>query len=437
MNKRDFIKDIKNSNKGLRSGEIEGVIHILLEHDKGITFSDLITLTGLPKETIHVFKNSIISITDTSFSEGIKFLPEQIQILSEFDFKPYNWCLIQMDATELTQKLTELRASTDLLPKRELDQFFATEQTSAYKALIIDEKGLVADKNIALLGDDDLVSLTLEHLDVSPASIAAFDIDNNILNSINALSTTGIQTIPHDFRNDMPSLYRGQFDVVVTDPPYTTNGIKMFLNRALELLGPVKVTDNKYIFLYYGNSYKSPEKTIKIQDILVDMKLLIEDKLDKFARYKGAESIGNTSSLYILKVTPYSRKLELASSESIYTFEGHAEEKFPYVDHFVFKITHVDQKFLRSRGNIYKALDKFCSYHKLKVVDKIITEFKGGGLTVTYVLASSNMTVHTWPELGALHIDLITCTPLYNRDNLRTTLINTLGNVQIEIRKVE
>jgi predicted methyltransferase len=54
----------------------------------------------------------------------------------------------------------------------------------------------------------------------------------------------------------------------MTDPPYTKSGINMFLSKAIDLLGNSRDFSGKYIFLFYGNSFKSPEKFLKIQEII-------------------------------------------------------------------------------------------------------------------------------------------------------------------------
>jgi len=45
----------------------------------------------------------------------------------------------------------------------------------------------------------------------------------------------------------------------------------------------------------------------------------------------------------------------------------------------------------------------------LKVVKKISHTFHPTGSTFAYILSESHLLVHTWPELGVIHIDLVTC----------------------------
>jgi predicted methyltransferase len=436
MNKNTLIYEIRLKNKGLKKAEIEGLLYVLVSNTQGLTLAELTTLTGVPRESLVMFKESISAYLNKE-SDKVQLSSEFLDAFKELDLKDYKWSLVKLEDTQLHSNLENLRSSTSFTPNRDLDQFIATTQTSVAKALLAKVKGVADDRNIAFVGDDDFVSLAMERLDLGESSFTVFDIDPLLLEEIRTKSIKGIQTIQHDCRTELPALYKDHFDLVFTDPPYTANGVKLFLNRSLELLGKAEVTDNKYIILFYGNSFKTPEKTLKIQEIISDMKLLVEDKIDKFARYSGADSMGNASSAYILKVTPFSHSIDVSDDSGVYTHETHKNEKFPYVDHYTFKLYDVEEKLLRSRANLLKALSRFCDMHKLHVVDRVITEFKGGGVTVTLVLSASNLTVHTWPEFRALHMDLITCNPIYNKSNFRLSLTKIFSAREAEIRKIE
>ncbi len=160
--------------------------------------------------------------------------------------------------------------------------------------------------------------------------------------------------------------------------------------------------------------------------------------MDKFSRYHGAESIGSASSLYILKTTKFSKPLsEKILDTKIYTNESQKEEEFPFVDHVVIKVNGVAKGILTSKATLMNLMGKFCKVHKLNVVDTKVTKFKGGGLSITYILANSNLVVHTWDEYNALHLDLITCSPIYNKDGIMDTLSSLLNTRQLVINYVE
>jgi hypothetical protein len=270
------------------------------------------------------------------------------------------------------------------------------------------------------------------------AEITVFDIDQDILKTIDKIAKdkgfSNIKTEFYDAQEDPRQDLQGRFDVVVTDPPYTLNGIKLFLNRSLAFLGD---TANKSIYLYYGNSIKNPEKTLQIQELLAKYKLLIREKIDNFARYNGAESIGSASSLYLLQTLKNTQRPTGQKITDIYTYQKSHTGDFPYVEHYVFKLYSVPDNIIESKSQLQQSIGKFCQYNKLKVVSTKITRFSGGGFTFSYILSSSNLTVHTWPEFKALHLVLVTCEPIQKADKLYSTLSSLFKTEKIEIERIE
>lgn len=45
----------------------------------------------------------------------------------------------------------------------------------------------------------------------------------------------------------------------------------------------------------------------------------------------------------------------------------------------------------------------------LKIVKKISHTFHPKGITLAFILSESHLLIHTWPEFGLIHIDLVTC----------------------------
>lgn len=436
----NLLSSIAKNIPSLKKAEIAGVLY-LIKNTPNISNNELIRFTGIPKEELRRFKSTISELLEDSNSEQITFSSKGLSEIEQLNLIPYDWSIISLNTpekAELISKLKNLREKHKLHPKREYDQWFATEETSINKSLILKNKDCIEDKKIALLGDDDLVSTVLPLLKIDYSKITVIDVDQSLLNTIKGTAETNgyknIETIQLDVRKELPGKLFQQFDVVVLDPPYTKSGVTLFLNKAIELLNG----SNKYIFLYYGNSFKSPEKTLKIQEIINRMGLLIEDKIDKFSRYYGAESIGSASSLYILKTTPHtSTVLTPKITTDIYTFENQSEEKFPFVDHITAKINKVPSNIFRSKHTLLSLLQKFCEAHKLKVVDTFVTDFKNGGLTITFVLSNSNFVIHTWPEYNALHFDLITCSPIYKKENISDTISSLFNSNFIELNYID
>jgi predicted methyltransferase len=433
--------DIQYKNLGLRTAQINGIFY-LLQNFAPLRSSQLIALTGLPKETLRGFKLSIKDLLEVPEGDSLALNELGVAFVAKESPQPFRWSLVDYTDTALETKLEAVRAACSGEPKREYDQFFAVAKTSVAKALVVRDKGLLHDgAKIALVGDDDLVSLALALL--NPAvELTVFELDPDILQSIikgaELLGIKNIQTVAYDVRNTLDKQYINKFDVVLTDPPYTKAGFGLFLERAVELVGyDQRLHKGKYIFIHYGASFKSPEKYLKVQEVITRFGLWLEDVVYNFARYTGAESIGNASSLYVLQTTPHTNPQAVLTPQTIYTFETHQEEKFPYVDHFILKLNKVPGSIIDSKKQLQKIAGEFCNLHKLNVVQSELFKFKPHGYSLTFILSNSNLLIHTWPEYGAVHIDLITCVPLFNKHLLADTFARLFQTQSVELTQME
>lgn len=432
-----LINDIKRYNSNLKTAEIEGMLGIILDKP-GITTAELIVQTGIPKETAKEFIRSISSILENKNSDRVSLNESTQKMFSIFKLQPFPRTLLAYENVELKEKIIQIRQKYFFAPERKYDQFFCTPDTAVTKAMVIKNKGVIDKGRIAFLGDDDLVSVALALLDQTYTNITVFDIDSRVLevleNITKDLNIKNIRFQIYDVRDKLGDEFFEKFDVVVTDPPYTVSGIDLFLKRSVELLANKKDFSKGYVFMQYGNSFKSPEKFLKIQETISSYNFVIEDRINKFAKYEGADSIGNSSSLYILKSNSFTKpRTEYFRTLNMYTFDNQKVETFPYIDHLIFKVFDVDANTLTSKTKLMKAAGDFCRIHKLKVVESSFFKFKGGGITLGYILSSSNLTMHTWPEHRALHIDLITCTPLYNKEVVTETVSGLFGSDKVEL----
>ena len=180
----------------LKPREIEGIFAILLEKP-GISNNKLVRITGLPKETLRDFKSAISFLLKTAEDDSIYISDEYVEKLRLDNPRPYEWRLLRLNNESATKQLKEIRKKYKLKPNRDLDQFFATERTSVAKALLLDKKGLLDKTRIALLGDDDLVSITLSLIAPDSTKITTFDADKTLLTAITSIyKDLGKENIP-------------------------------------------------------------------------------------------------------------------------------------------------------------------------------------------------------------------------------------------------
>jgi predicted methyltransferase len=118
------------------------------------------------------------------------------------------------------------------------DQGYMTLNSVFRRVSLIARMGDSRGRRIAVLGDDDLVSIALA-LTTDPEHITVLEIDERLVTFINETSTRlGLPVTAEacDLRDPLPAGYRGRFDTFVTDPSETMAGLKMFSSRGLYVL---------------------------------------------------------------------------------------------------------------------------------------------------------------------------------------------------------
>jgi hypothetical protein len=182
-------------------------------------------------------------------------------------------------------------------PLVELDQCHSTPKTKLRRVLAMHGADAINGRRILLLGDDDLISVTLlrfvRQFGGTIEELVIADIDERLLEFI----ATELEDAPFRFECvnwDLREPRAGRFDTVVTDPPYTAAGAKLFLDRAVEnLAGP-----GSDIFFSFGS--RRPGVQSEVQRAIVDAGLEIRSLTRDFNDYVGAGALGGTSHLYHL-----------------------------------------------------------------------------------------------------------------------------------------
>ena len=214
--------------------------------------------------------------------------------------------------TTLAARMAELAAG--LPPSRwRFDHVPATPGTMARRARYLASEYELGGASVLCLGDHDLTSLAIGS--VSPeAELAVLDIDERVLDHV-ASSADGLG-LPltaawSDLRLALPPSLIGTADLVFTDPPYTTEGMRLFLVRALEALRP---TGHERVAFCFGTGERHLVKALEVQSLLGDLRLALEAMLPGFNHYEGAEAIGSRSDLYICRPTKGAKVGEAAAS---------------------------------------------------------------------------------------------------------------------------
>jgi S-adenosylmethionine decarboxylase proenzyme len=120
------------------------------------------------------------------------------------------------------------------------DQGALTAESVMRRLAMMYAHGDVTDQRILLLGDDDLLSIALA-LTGLPREIVVVEIDPRMTRFIETVAREQdlkVRVIEHDVREKLPTEMRAHFDTFVTDPSETIQGLLLFVEKGLAMLAP-------------------------------------------------------------------------------------------------------------------------------------------------------------------------------------------------------
>ncbi|NYD49691.1 putative methyltransferase [Actinomadura luteofluorescens] len=183
-----------------------------------------------------------------------------------------------------------------------LDHVSATPETVVRRALLLGARFWLPGTRLLCVGDHDLTSLAvgLVHPGVQTTVV---DVDERILAYIDERAAElglDVRTRWADLRLGLPASAVEYADLAVTDPPYTPEGVGLFVARAVQGL---RDQGQGRVLLAYGASDRTPMLALKVQQALQDLNLVSEAVYPDFNSYFGAEAIGSRADLYVLRPT--------------------------------------------------------------------------------------------------------------------------------------
>lgn len=210
-----------------------------------------------------------------------------------------------------------------------LDHVAATAETIVRRALWLRGTFDLAGSRLLCIGDHDLSSLAVCAL-IPDLAVTVVDLDERLLEFVEQRAGRrgyDIRCRYADFRFGLPDDVAGSADVVLTDPPYTPEGVQLFLGRGVQGL---RDRMNGRLVMAYGFSPLHPALGLKVQRAVQDLDLVTEAMLPAFNRYHGAQAVGSASDLYVLR--PTSRTFQILDKRlaraavNIYTHGGQSVE---------------------------------------------------------------------------------------------------------------
>jgi len=410
---------------------IEGVRSILLTmyrfpslKNKKVSQKTGIAIPALAAVRGELVKAGIIEKKNYLGENGRAWIRENLKLQFNFDPLPTNF---DFSLTEIPQEFASLKIIEEVLNNRPepdfaLDQSHAVFSTVIKRALYLLKRGDIEGREIIFFGDDDATSLAVGLLNLSE-KITVIDIDSNIIKFLSDcshnLSLKNFNVISHDLRDPCPDNLLNMYDIVVMDPPYTNEGLRLFLKRAKQVL-KTKVTidgkEHKVIgkkcLLCFGN--KPPEEMQQIQLSILDHGFIIQEMIPYFNLYKGASILGQFSHLFYLQLAePASNDTKLSLElNPIYTSEIKFQKSLPFRPigyHFVGEMHFLKQELLLENEKIQKIFLDSLKFAELTILDVYHHNYHPYGYSATAILKTSHATIHTWPEHGYISIDIFIC----------------------------
>lgn len=338
---------------------------------EGISTKELARVNLLPIPVIAAIKKEFIKYELLTQARGVRLTEKgRLFIEEELGFYGLNKELYIKLLSEPWKEHKEIKEIKEILSKIfinrpqadvTIDQSKCTVDTAIKRAVLCLKNSSLIGKKILCVGDDDLVSIALGFLlkklfinmECCKTTICVIDIDKRILDYISEVAEgekLPVKCEQVDLRLPLSKKFRKQFDCFFTDPPYTLQGMKLFLSRGVEAL-----KNERGIKIFLSFAHKSQEFELTMQKCFVDMGLTISEILTEFNAYDGAGIIGGVGQMIVLKTTSKIRTLiKTYYKESIYTGE--------------LKIT-VRSYICKECGEIIKVgvLEKFKTIEELKV----------------------------------------------------------------------
>ena len=410
---------------------IEGVRSILLTmyrfpslKNKKVSQKTGVAIPALAAARGELVKAGIIEKKNYLGENGRTWIRKNLKLKFDHDPLPDNYEFllseipIEFAPISKIEKILENRPEPDFA----LDQSHAISSTVVNRALYLLKKGDIEGRKILFLGDDDATSLAVGLLNLAE-EITVIDIDPNVIKflseSANTLSIKNYNILKHDLRESSPVNILNNYDIVIMDPPYTNEGLRLFLKRAKQVLktsitieGKVHKVLGKKCLLCFGN--KPPKITQNIQLSILDHGFIIKEMIPYFNLYKGASILGQFSHLYYLELAEIQNvddKLSL-NSLPIYTAELKGRKANPYRPigyHFVGEMRFTDQNFLLENEKIQKIFLDSLTFANLITYDIFHHNYQPYGYSAVAILKTSHAAIHTWPEHGYISVDIFIC----------------------------
>lgn len=422
-----------------------------------VPFADLVNiLQQLRDRGILEFQGSQLLLTrqgaawaNAHYAPCVEPVTCQMCAGSGFDFEPFH------DAYHQFIPLVAQRPPAEAT----YDQGALTAESVFRRLALMYARGDVAGKRILLLGDDDLLSIALA-LTGLPREIVVVEIDPRLCEFIENIARAkqlNLRVIQHDAREKLPSALRAHFDTFVTDPAETIQGLLLFVEKGLAMLAPGGAHAGYFgITLIEASLHKW---NLWERHLLQNHALVFTHITEPFSVYaKGNEAGGalnvnfepmrepprepwyrasffrvETLSEFVPPVdydsNPRDELYQDAESLEeawLVLANGKSHSPIPIPEDFLNASAqraaqaqyglgrHVIAEFwncenAQSEHGLALAIEDAVRGARATLLDLNVRRFYPQGYSAVALLAESHLSLHAWPELGYVALDVFTC----------------------------
>ncbi|MDL4814455.1 bis-aminopropyl spermidine synthase family protein [Actinomadura opuntiae] len=302
----DAVRDLR-AGFGIDARRIDRIGHLLADGTFR-TVEDVVALTGTSRRTVEAVFRALEPHLESS-GDGRRIAQRHVP---EYDgvFGDAEPAEIADPWTERARRAPAALAAMDALiaaappPVQALDHVPATAETVLKRARFMLDGFDLRGAHVLCVGDHDLTSLGLFVAGgAAGLRVSVADIDERLLEFIDAEAARrgwDVRCHAADLRLGLPAALRDSCQLVFTDPPYTPDGVALFVARGLQGLQDHR---NGRVLLAYGYGEQQPALGLAVQKALNPLHLAYEAMLPGFNRYVGAQAIGSTAALYVLRPT--------------------------------------------------------------------------------------------------------------------------------------
>ncbi|HEY0718973.1 MAG TPA: bis-aminopropyl spermidine synthase family protein, partial [Streptosporangiaceae bacterium] len=300
-----FLGPIRELRASLRieAGRVDAVGALLVGGEYRSP-DELVSATGTSRRTVDALLRAAGPLLESADGRVRFSLSSAAAAAAEFGGgpgvpAPDPWEMLATGDPEMVTAAAALVAGAPH-PVPELDHVPATPVTVLKRGHYLRSTFDLRQARVLFVGDHDLTSLGLFLAGGAPGLKASVvDVAEPLLEYIDTEARKrGYDIRCHfaDLRLGLPGALREAADAAFTDPPYTPEGVRLFVTRGLQ--GMANRRTGRVLVAYgYG---EQPALGLAVQEAVSPLHLTYEAVLPGFNRYDGARASGSRAALYVL-----------------------------------------------------------------------------------------------------------------------------------------